>query len=410
MIKSLYISYDGATDSIGQSQIIPYLKGLSNNGIQFILLTFDKKECLAYKETISSIKTELSNSGIKWVCLRYHKNPAIVSTFFDIFRGILISVWLVYKYNIKCIHARSYVGALIGFVLKKLFRLKFIFDMRGFWADERFEGEIWKRKGLLYKITKFLEKRFLSASEEVVVLTQKAKIIINSLYYGTKASINIIPCMVDTDKFRFSAKDRQLIRDRYGISSRFVFLYSGSLEYWYMKDKMIDFFLIARDYIDNLCFLILSNMDKSHIEPIIYSKNISKDDFLILDRIPHSDMPKFISASDTGIFFITPVFSKKASCPTKFAEYISCGLPVIINSGIGDLDEIVTIHKVGTVVNNFSKEEYAYRIQKHIELMKDKDLNERCIKLAQDKFSLQSGIDYYRDIYYRLKQDDKTQG
>ncbi|MBM3253399.1 MAG: glycosyltransferase family 4 protein [Candidatus Omnitrophica bacterium] len=405
MINSLFISYDGATDSIGQSQIIPYLNGLSKNGISFTLLTFEKKECLIDKEKISLIKSELKKNGIRWIYLKYHKKPTIISTFFDIINGIFVSIWLVHKYKIDCIHARSYVAAFIGVILKRLFRLKFVFDMRGFWADERVEGRIWKTKGTIYKITKFLEKRFFLNSNEIVILTYKAKEIIDMLEYKVKANINVIPCMVDTDRFRFNMKDRQNIRNKYGFSSRFVFLYSGSLEYWYMKDKMLDFFLVAREVVENCYFLILSTMDKKYIKSIVTSKGINGSDFLILERVPYEDMPKFISASDTGIFFITPVFSKKASSPTKFAEYMSCGLPVITNSGIGDLDEIVLNYKVGTIVNDFSRKEYENKIEEHMKLIKNGDTKERCVKLANDMFALYRGVDCYTKIYKRLERN-----
>lgn len=406
MIRSLYISYDGATDPIGQSQVIPYLKGLVKKGIGITLLTFDKKEYLSNEKMLSSMNDEFKESDIKWVWLRYHKKPPVISTFIDALNGIFTGILLIYKDRINCIHARSYVAALIGLILKKLFRLRFIFDMRGFWADERVEGKIWKKKGLIYNITKFLEKRFLLDSDEVVVLTQKAKAIIDSFDYSVKAAINVIPCMVDTDRFKFSIDGRQTIRNKYGLSSKFVFLYSGSLEYWYMKEEMLDFFLIAREFISNSYLLILSNMDKKYIEDLLISKGIGRDNFLILERIPYREMPEFISASDTGFFFITPVFSKKASSPTKFAEFMSCGLPVITNSGIGDLDEIIMAYRVGTIVREFSKEEYNNRIRGHMKLIENGAIKEDCIKLANGIFALKSGVERYSEIYNRLNRNE----
>ncbi len=406
MIRSLYISYDGATDPIGQSQVIPYLKGLARKGIGITLLTFDKKEYLSNYGHLSSIKNEFKEAGIKWACLRYHKKPPVISTFIDVLNGIFTGIPIVYKNRINCIHARSYVAALIGLILKRLFKLRFIFDMRGFWADERVEGRVWRKKGLIYNIAKFLEKRFLLDSDEVIVLTQKAKAIIDSFDYSVKADINVIPCMVDTESFKFSIDERQRVRNKYGLSSKFVFLYSGSLEYWYMKDKMLDFFLIAREFIANSHLLILSNMDKKYIENLFVSKGIGKDSFLILERIPYREMPKFISASDTGFFFITPVFSKKASSPTKFAEFMSCGLPVITNSGIGDLDEIITSYKVGTIVREFSKEEYTNRLRDHMKLIENGAIKENCIKLANGIFALKSGVERYSEIYNRLNRNE----
>lgn len=402
MRRSLYISYDGAYDSIGQSQILPYLKGLSKEGIDFTLLTYEKKETLLNREIISVLKNDLKENDIRWFYLKYTKKPPVASTLFDIIKGTLVGVWLVSKHRINCIHARSYVASLIGIILKRLFKVRFIFDMRGFWADERVEGRIWKTKGVIYSITKFLEKRYFLSSDEVVVLTEKAKDIIGTLDYEVKSNINVIPCMVDIERFRFNTEDRHYIRAKYGLDSKFVFLYSGSLEYWYMKNEMLEFFKTAENFIQGSHFLILSTMDKRFIEPLIISKGIGKDRFTILERIPYSEMPKFISASDTGIFFITPVFSKRASSPTKFAEYMSCGLPVITNSQIGDLDKLISGYRVGTTVNAFSEEEYKNKIRAHISLLDEKNIKERCIRLAKEVFDLGSGVEAYARIYARL--------
>ena len=44
--KVLYITYDGMTDPLGQSQVLPYLVGLSEKGYKFTILSFEKKERL----------------------------------------------------------------------------------------------------------------------------------------------------------------------------------------------------------------------------------------------------------------------------------------------------------------------------------------------------------------------------
>ena len=44
MKKILFISYDGMTDPLGQSQVIPYLSGLTKFGYGFTILSCDKPE------------------------------------------------------------------------------------------------------------------------------------------------------------------------------------------------------------------------------------------------------------------------------------------------------------------------------------------------------------------------------
>ncbi len=44
MKSVLYTTYDGLTDPLGQSQILPYLQQLCREGYQFTILSFEKRE------------------------------------------------------------------------------------------------------------------------------------------------------------------------------------------------------------------------------------------------------------------------------------------------------------------------------------------------------------------------------
>ncbi len=112
-------------------------------------------------------------------------------------------------------------------------------------------------------------------------------------------------------------------------------------------------------------------------------------------------MPDFISIADAGIFFIKPCLSKKSSCPTKFAEYLACELPVIINRGIGDTGEIVDRYNIGAVVNRFDEENYSGVISDFMKLRSEgiDILRKRCREVAEKEFSLQNGVESYFNIY-----------
>src|SRR5688572_19795389 len=78
----LYLSYDGLTDSLGQSQILPYLIGLASQGFSITILSFEKEHrFLSEKENVSR---QCHDQGITWIPLRYHKNPPVLSTVYDV--------------------------------------------------------------------------------------------------------------------------------------------------------------------------------------------------------------------------------------------------------------------------------------------------------------------------------------
>ena len=83
------------------------------------------------------------------------------------------------KNPFSIVHCRSYVAMEAGIRLKEDFGVRLLFDMRGFWVDERVEGGLWNLRNpfflLAYAVYKRREKAFLRAADEIVILTQKGK-------------------------------------------------------------------------------------------------------------------------------------------------------------------------------------------------------------------------------------------
>src|SRR5471030_192538 len=222
----LYISYDGMTDTLGQSQVIPYLVGVSKKGLNFTIVSCEKKEkYLENKEIITRI---LNNASIAWHPLFYTKQPPVLSTLYDYYR-LKRKVRALYKQvGFDMIHCRSYLPSLLGLWIKKKYQVPFIFDMRCFWADERVDGGIWNIKNPIFKIIyRYFKKKeiaFVNESAEIVCLTNAGK---NEILKWENLKINdhkisVIPCCVDIDVFNpdnFSPVRQQEVRQRLQIKN-----------------------------------------------------------------------------------------------------------------------------------------------------------------------------------------------
>lgn len=86
--KILYISYDGMTDSLGESQVVPYVEGLTEKGWNFTIMSYEKPE--RYKLFGRSMQERLRRKNIFWKRFRYHKRFSIFATLYDISRGFFI--------------------------------------------------------------------------------------------------------------------------------------------------------------------------------------------------------------------------------------------------------------------------------------------------------------------------------
>ena len=113
----LFISYDGMTDPLGQSQVIPYLAGLTQYGYKFTILSCDKpKKYADHKEYVMNL---LKPYSIKWVSIPYHRKPPVLSSVYDVMMLKRKAKQLHAKEKFDMVHTRPGVPALIGLWMKK---------------------------------------------------------------------------------------------------------------------------------------------------------------------------------------------------------------------------------------------------------------------------------------------------
>jgi glycosyltransferase involved in cell wall biosynthesis len=360
--RVLYISYNGMLDPLGQSQVLSYLRELSKLGVQFTLLSFERPAafCSEGAAKRDELREQLAAAGINWHALRYHQKPSLPATVYDVRHGVRYAKRLVRRDKIEMVHARSHIPAAIALSLKRRFGTKMIFDVRGLMADEYVDAGHWQKNSIPYRITKAVESRALAAAEGVVTLTERIWPVMNQWdsLRNHHVAHEVVPCCADLELFSFSHEDRSRRRSELALQDRFVVVYSGSLDGWYLTESMADFFVTMRKQRHNAHFLWLTPARHERVHELMRARGVSESDYTVLASSPR-DVPSYLSASDAGLAFIKPCFSKLASSPTKYAEYLACGLPLIINAGIGDSDALITEERIGVLVSNFNEGEYA---------------------------------------------------
>ena len=234
-----------------------------------------------------------------------------------------------------------------------------IFDVRGLMADEYVDAKHWRKNSVAYRITKSLERKALAAADGVVTLTEKIWPIISESdgLHDRDIVHEVVPCCADLERFKFSSAERSRLRQELGIEGRLVVVYSGSIDGWYLTEEMAEFFVVLRKHNPATYFLWLTTTKHERIRKLMKDRAVSESDYQVLSATP-GEMPSYLSASDVGLAFIKVCFSKLASSPTKYAEYLGCGLPLIINAGIGDSDALIIDDRAGVLVENFTETGY----------------------------------------------------
>lgn len=401
----LYISYDGMTDPLGQSQVLPYICGLSKQGYSFTLISCEKPErYYSYKAIIQQICQE---NSIDWRPLIYHKSPPILSTIWDVYQMQKLAYRLEEEKSFSIVHCRGYISALLGLGLKRRFGTKFLFDMRGLWADEKVDAGAWRLNHpiykLVYKFFKKKEKEFFLNADHTVSLTERGKQEIQSWDYMREVAdnISVIPCCADMNLFDYNKIDQQIVEDwkrKLQISdSDIVISYLGSIGTWYMLEEMLDFFKVLKSRFPKAKFLFITHDEHERICLEAVKRGIEND--VLFQGASRLDVPILLSLSKLSIFFIRPTYSKLSSSPTKQAEIMAMGIPLICNFGVGDTDAIVEKFGAGYILKTLNSSSYKDIVDKiNLDKFDKFKLREGSIEYA----SLSQGVSAYLGIYKNL--------
>ena len=406
--RVLFISYNGMLDPLGQTQVLPYLRALAKRGVRFTLLSFERARAFTPEGAAQckQLRDDLQAQGIEWHWLRYHQRPSLPATIYDVLAGIRKAGSLVRRNKIEMVHARSHIPGTIALALKKRFGIKMIFDLRGLMAEEYVDAEHWRKDSLPYRITKSTERQILGATDAIVTLTEKIWPIISEWegLRGRTLHHEVIPCCVDLDRFRFSEQERARRRKELGLADQFTIVYSGSLDGWYLTEKMADFFasFTQRDAQSHL--LWLTNGSPERVKELMRARKVSVDQFSVLS-VAAAEVPSYLAAADAGVAFIKRCVSKLASSPTKNGEYLACGLPLILNTGIGDSDALVDQWRAGVLINDFTEDQYVLAADSIAAMAAVPGAREKARRVAEQLFDLESvAAERYASLYERVLQ------
>jgi len=194
---------------------------------------------------------------------------------------------------------------------------------------------------------------------ETITIADKVFTVSNGLrdyFINTFAAQNdkfvIYPCLADETKFYYSPILRSEVRKDLGIEANVtVIIYSGGVKQkWHKLDHMLTFFKEFLKNNSNSKLLLLTNDQKSLDERLVDFYDIISH--VVITSVPNQEVVNYLNAADFGLLFRDNTPMNNVASPTKFAEYMLCGLPVIISEGVGDYTNFTSENNVGVVLSN----------------------------------------------------------
>jgi glycosyltransferase involved in cell wall biosynthesis len=404
MKKILFISHDGMTDPLGSSQVLPYLKGLTSKGYEFTILSAEKPN--KFKLNKSDVQSTIAGFPITWVPVMYHNKIPILSAVYDYFVLRKKAYKLHKQDKFDMVHTRAGVPAVIAIWLKNKTGIKFLNDIRGFWADERVDGGMWKKSNpifaTLYNFFKRKELNALEIADYNITLTNAAKVELSNWanVNNQPLKIQVIPCSADLELFNYQYYNQQKInklKSQFNIpKNHLVISYLGSLGGWYLETEMLQLFKLLIQKKSEATFLFITPTPAEKVYALSDSLGIDREK-IIVKQAKRNQVPDLLSICDFSMFFIKACYSKIASSPTKHGEIMGMGIPVIANAGVGDVERIITQTKTGVVLQNFDNSSLQVAVESMLSIKTADKLKIREAAFAY--YNLDEAVKKYAFVY-----------
>src|SRR5690554_1355303 len=378
-------------EPLGQSQVLSYLKGLSKN-YQVSLISFEKQEDRADQQAFGSVQNDCEQHGIRWLPQKFYYRPKLIAPAWSMIVFLFLCLREVRKGNAELIHARSYIPAAVALLVNKLTGTPFIFDMRALWPEELITAGRLKRGSVMHKAIAWVERSCLKNAAAVVSLTHAAVGYLQEAYPEELKGqvIRVIPTCADLDRFVPASTN--------GDSAATYSCVGTVLSGWFHLDWLAEFFQQVAAQDTEACFEVITRDSKDEVR----SRLGGNEDFqqrLRVFGLPPQQVHSAVQSHTVSAMFFSQGLSKLGSSPTRMGEILGCGLPVVANSGVGDVARIIEHYNVGVLVEDGSSESMKLGLQRLTELRNDPELAQRCRRAAEEVFSLEAGTEAYRELY-----------
>jgi glycosyltransferase involved in cell wall biosynthesis len=391
MPTTLYLTRNGLLEPLGQSQVMGYLKGLSQ-GHQITLITFEKPEDLADTQAIARARADCKAHGIDWRPKSFRRSPKLLAQALSMFEMFWSALKAARRGDAQLIHARSYLPAAAAWAVNRVTGTPFIFDMRALWPEELITAGRLRRGSIIHKALVGLERRCLRDAAMVVSLTEAATHYLKQQYPNELADqdIAIIPTCTNLERFMLSSEPP---------GARVYGCIGTVLSGWFRLDWLAGFYLqvAARDH--DALFEVVTRDEKDAVRSALDPDGILGDRLAIYPLPSDRVQGALQKQSASVMFYAGGETSELGRSPTRMGEVLGCGVPVVANEGVGDVADIIRRYNVGVIVKDRSEAAMSVALDELEVLRSDPDLPSRCRKAAEEVFSLEAGTEAYRKIY-----------
>jgi hypothetical protein len=374
----------------------------SKRAFRYHLVTEEQAAYALSKTEQAQLQQQLAKQNIFWHPLPYRGGRFILFKKLWNFTSLFFKLWgIKRRENVRLIVGFLAIAGGYAYLISRALRLKllvFCFEPHSLYMKE---FGIWSEQALKYKILHQVEVWQATKADYVTAPTKHTVQLLQD--WNTNAQVFRVPISVDTEKFAYSETERQRIRHENAVpEDRYALLYLGKFGgIYYSATAVAQFCRRLLDAEPRLFFFTISPTPSEEIEAAYLEAGLQSSDFVVLNKIPYSEIEGYISACDMGMVAIPPLDSQRYRTPVKIGNYLACGLPILLNRGIADDDDLAEEEAVGVVFESLAQVDMSIPLRTLQLLIQEERsvLQTRCRAAAIRHRGLQNSVDVLLHVF-----------
>jgi len=304
------------------------------------------------------------------------------------------------------IHARGvWAAALAARVASRRPWVKVLYDVRGDYVAEhafhragRGDATGLRIKAGQWRIGR-AEARACKAASRLLCVSEALRSTLESRYPGAGVKAAVVPSGHDPRRFFLDPDLRARTRKSLGLEDAFVLVYAGSMVPYQLPGSLARMGRIASE-LDPRAHLLILTQDPEKARGFLKRAKVPEERATCL-RVPHAEVPAYLSAADLGLLLRRRDPVNHAASPTKVAEYLASGVPVLLSPEIGDTSALVVKEGLGAVVDD-PESPRALREALRDLLAQGLPSREHVARVARQRFARDRFLPTYLDLYGQL--------
>ena len=236
---------------------------------------------------------------------------------------------LIRKADIDIIHAHNYEGALIGFLAKLVTGKPLLYNAVNTMIDELPGYRFFRPEWIAISIARFLDYFIPRAADHITAVSRELAAFLETK--GIPADrITIVPAGVNLEMFL--GKDPSAVRRRYGIGSRPLVVYTGTLDHFQRIDYLLMSVREIASSLPEMVLMVVSNIVvPAHLEKYrALARELGIEDRVVfLGPVSFEEIPDFLAAANVTVV-------PRPDCPghpVKLLNYMAAGKAIVSFEG-----------------------------------------------------------------------------